>query len=66
MISEKSNVLDNITETVTIPAGLQAGKYVVSASLYSLYGASSSATLSNYNVTVTVGDATSETYVGSQ
>ncbi|EXF83663.1 hypothetical protein CFIO01_00805 [Colletotrichum fioriniae PJ7] len=63
---EKSNVLDNITETVTIPADLAAGKYVVSAGLYSLYGASSSSTLSNYNVTITVGNATSENYVGSQ
>ncbi|GJC87583.1 hypothetical protein ColLi_10421 [Colletotrichum liriopes] len=63
---EKSNTLENITEFVTIPAGLVAGEYVVAASLYSLYGASSSATLSNYNVTVTVGEVTSETYVGSQ
>ncbi|KAF3810029.1 hypothetical protein GCG54_00002478 [Colletotrichum gloeosporioides] len=63
---EKSNVLDNITETVTIPAELAAGTYVVSAGVYSLYGASSSTTLTNYNVTITVGDATSENYVGSQ
>ncbi|KAI8293940.1 hypothetical protein K4K59_005409 [Colletotrichum sp. SAR11_240] len=63
---EKSNVLDNITETVTIPADLAAGTYVVSAGVYSLYGASSSTTLTNYNVTITVGDATSENYVGSQ
>ncbi|KAF9876406.1 hypothetical protein CkaCkLH20_06349 [Colletotrichum karsti] len=63
---EKSNVLDNITETVTIPAGLEPGKYVIAAGLYSLYGASSGPTLSNYNVTVTVGDATSTNYVGSQ
>ncbi|KAJ0336223.1 hypothetical protein COL922a_008245 [Colletotrichum nupharicola] len=62
---EKSNVLDNITETVTIPADLAAGTYVVSAGVYSLYGASSSTTLTNYNVTITVGDATSENYVGS-
>ncbi|KAK2755837.1 hypothetical protein CKAH01_17251 [Colletotrichum kahawae] len=47
---EKSNVLDNITETVTIPADLAAG----------------TTTLTNYNVTITVGDATSENYVGSQ
>ncbi|KAI8292845.1 hypothetical protein K4K56_005798 [Colletotrichum sp. SAR 10_98] len=63
---EKSNVLDNITETVTIPADLAAGTYVVSAGVYSLYGASSSTTLTNYNVTITVGDATRENYVGSQ
>ncbi|KAI8254195.1 hypothetical protein K4K58_006534 [Colletotrichum sp. SAR11_239] len=63
---EKSNVLDNITETVTIPAELAAGTYVVSAGVYSLYGASSSTTLTNYNVTISVGDATSENYVGSQ
>ncbi|KAJ0347649.1 hypothetical protein COL154_011129 [Colletotrichum chrysophilum] len=63
---EKSNVLDNITETVTIPGELAAGTYVVSAGVYSLYGASSSTTLTNYNVTITVGDATSENYVGSQ
>ncbi|KAF6826312.1 hypothetical protein CMUS01_09496 [Colletotrichum musicola] len=63
---EKSNILDNITETVTIPADLAAGKYVVSAGLFSLYGASSGPTISNYNVTVTVGDVTSDNYVGSQ
>ncbi|WQF83703.1 Necrosis-inducing secreted protein 1 [Colletotrichum destructivum] len=63
---EESNTLENITETVTIPAGLAPGQYVVAAALYSLYGASSSPTLSHYNVTVTVGNVTSETYVGSQ
>ncbi|OLN86171.1 hypothetical protein CCHL11_04114 [Colletotrichum chlorophyti] len=63
---EKSNIIENITEIVTIPEDLAPGKYVVAAGLYSLYGASKSTTLTNYNVTVTVGDATSETYVGSQ
>ncbi|KAL0941676.1 uncharacterized protein CTRU02_204439 [Colletotrichum truncatum] len=62
---EKSNILENITETVTIPADLVAGKYVVAAGLYSLYGASSGPTLTNYNVTITVSNSTSQNYVSS-
>lgn len=38
---------------------------VVSASLLSLYGASSSPVLINYNVTVTFGDETSKDYKSS-
>ncbi|KAK2030744.1 hypothetical protein LX32DRAFT_692165 [Colletotrichum zoysiae] len=63
---EKSNTINNLTQAVTIPQSLVAGKYVFAAGLYSLYGASSSATLSNYNVTITVGNTTSDSYVSSQ
>ncbi|KAK1584905.1 uncharacterized protein LY79DRAFT_705044 [Colletotrichum navitas] len=63
---DKSNTVENITQSVTVPAGLAAGQYVFAAGLYSLYGASSSTTLSNYNVTITVGDATSDSYVSSR
>ncbi|TDZ61509.1 hypothetical protein CTRI78_v004327 [Colletotrichum trifolii] len=63
---EQSNVPNNITEPITIPESLVPGKYVIAASLFSLYGASSSPTVSNYNVTVNVGNETSTTYVRSQ
>ncbi|KAK1994595.1 hypothetical protein LX36DRAFT_197894 [Colletotrichum falcatum] len=63
---EKSNSDVNLTQALTIPPGLVAGEYVLAAGLYSLYGASSSATLSNYNVTIFVGNTTSASYVSSQ
>ncbi|KAK2044223.1 hypothetical protein LZ31DRAFT_542048 [Colletotrichum somersetense] len=63
---EKSNTINNLTQAVTIPEGLVAGKYVFAAGLYSLYGASSSTTLSNYNVTITVGNTTCDSYVSSR
>ncbi|KAK2009741.1 hypothetical protein LZ32DRAFT_608159 [Colletotrichum eremochloae] len=63
---EKSNVANNLTQTVPIPENTVAGKYVVSAGLYSLYGASSTPTLSTYNVTILVGNETSTSYVSSQ
>ena len=62
---DKSNILENITETITFPDNLENGEYVVSASLMSLYGASSSPTLTDYNVTISIGDETSEDYVSS-
>lgn len=64
-IVDKSNRLENLTETITFPDNLEDGKYVLSASLMSLYGASSSPTLTNYNVTISIGDETSEDYVSS-
>ncbi|KAK7419431.1 hypothetical protein QQX98_003383 [Neonectria punicea] len=59
---EESNQIENFNKTITIPDSVAKGKGVVSASLFSLYGASKGATLSDYNVTVTFGDETSEKY----
>jgi len=61
---EQSNVA-NFTKWVTLPASTPLGESTLSASLFSLYGASSSATLSNYDVQVTIGDSTSTNYVSS-
>ncbi|PTD10854.1 hypothetical protein FCULG_00011427 [Fusarium culmorum] len=47
------------------PESAQKGKGVVSAALLSVYGASGSPTLSEYNVTVTIGDKTSTEYGSS-
>ncbi|KAF7549999.1 hypothetical protein G7046_g8157 [Stylonectria norvegica] len=63
---EESNQQTNFTKRVTIPKSAVKGEGIVSASLFSLYGASSGPTLSEYNVTVTFGDETSETYKSSQ
>ncbi|KPM34852.1 hypothetical protein AK830_g11716 [Neonectria ditissima] len=59
---DESNQLEPFNKTITIPASVAKGKGLVSASLFSLYGASKGATLSNYNVTVTFGDETSKKY----
>lgn len=57
--------MENLTETITFPDNLEDGKYVVVASLMSLYGAASFPTLTNYNVTIYIGDETSDDYVSS-
>jgi len=62
---EQSNTLTNIPKWTTLPASTGQGPATLSASLFSLYGAASGPTLSNYNVSVTIGDATSTTYVSS-
>jgi hypothetical protein len=59
----KSNTLQNITIQTTAPAGLSneayAGKdLLLSAAVYSLYGASSGPVVEAFNVTVKVGDKT--------
>ncbi|KAL7895168.1 hypothetical protein HDV63DRAFT_132611 [Trichoderma sp. SZMC 28014] len=61
----KSNILTNITETLTIPADTPQGEGLISATVYSLYGASTMPTLVNHNVTITVGSATSTTLKSS-
>lgn len=61
-----SNSLDNITFPIVIPGNIPKGESVFAASLFSLYGASTSPTLTNYNVSITVGDTTSGDYVSSQ
>ncbi|KAF2439697.1 hypothetical protein P171DRAFT_109422 [Karstenula rhodostoma CBS 690.94] len=65
----KSNQLDNVTISTTAPAGLKewSGKEVVlSASLFSLYGASAGPSVTNFNVTVKVGEEVSEDLVSSE
>ncbi|KAH6893484.1 hypothetical protein B0T10DRAFT_274512 [Thelonectria olida] len=62
---EESNQLHNFNKTVTVPSTATKGEGVFSAGLYSLYGASSGTTLSNYNVSVTFGDKTSKKYKSS-
>ncbi|KAF2665770.1 secreted protein NIS1 [Microthyrium microscopicum] len=62
---EQSNVLGNITKWVTLPNNTPAGKAVISASFFSLYGAGAAPTIETHNVTITVGDSTSTTYVSS-
>ncbi|KAJ3501223.1 hypothetical protein NM208_g16979 [Fusarium decemcellulare] len=60
------SILTCFNKTLTIPKEAQKGQGLVTASLFSLYGASGSPTLSNYNVTVTFGDKTSTEYKSSQ
>ncbi|KAJ4299539.1 hypothetical protein N0V90_004785 [Kalmusia sp. IMI 367209] len=64
----KSNQLKNVTIETTAPAELEqwAGKEVVLAgSLFSLYGASGGPSVTNFNVTVSIGDETSDDVVRS-
>lgn len=65
----KSNTLENITVEATVPAGLDNdvynGSLILSAGVYSLYGASSGPVVTGFNVTVHIGDQTSEETVQS-
>lgn len=67
----KSNTLENVTISATVPAGLASeswnGKDVVlSAGVHSLYGASGSPTVTGFNVTVKIGEQTGDEAVRSQ
>ena len=68
---EKSNIAqDNLTISATVPAGLDSeswkGKDVVlTAGIYSLYGASGGPVVAGFNVTVRIGDVTSNETVSS-
>lgn len=64
-----SNQLENVTIDAVAPAGLEqwAGQEVVLAgSLFSLYGASGTPSVTNFNVTVAVGNETSSEIVRSE
>ncbi|SPJ73031.1 uncharacterized protein FTOL_02760 [Fusarium torulosum] len=63
---EESNKVEPLKEKLTIPEGATEGKGLVTAALLSIYGASGSPTITQYNVTVTFGDKTSEEYVESK
>ncbi|KAL6800411.1 hypothetical protein J3E68DRAFT_272040 [Trichoderma sp. SZMC 28012] len=62
---DESNVTYNITRSITIPASAPKGDALISASLYSLYGAVYGPTITNFNVSVTIGDSTSPTLKSS-
>jgi Nis1 family len=62
---EQSNVVQPIPKWVTMSSTVQQGQAIVSAAVFSLYGAADAQTLTTYNVTVTIGDATSTNYVTS-
>ncbi|GJN68207.1 hypothetical protein PLIIFM63780_001613 [Purpureocillium lilacinum] len=61
-----SNQLHDFKKKVTIPADAPLGHAIVKASLTSLYGAVAWPQLSLYNVSVTLGDHTSDKYVSSR
>jgi len=61
----QSNVVTPIPKWTTLPASTPTGPATLSAELFSLYGAVYGGTLNNYNVSITVGDHTSTTYVSS-
>ena len=58
-------MLYNVTKWVDVPAGIQEGPATFAAAVYSLYGAANGPTLTNYNISITVGGATSTNYVSS-
>ncbi|RSL72244.1 hypothetical protein CEP54_000847 [Fusarium duplospermum] len=62
---DESNQLHNFNKTINIPTDATKGEGLVTASLFSLYGAAKAPTLSNYNVSVTFGDETSTEYKAS-
>jgi hypothetical protein len=63
--TEESNKVEPLKKKLTIPEGATKGKGLVTAALLSIYGASGSPTISEYNVTVTFGDKTSKEYASS-
>ncbi|QDS76776.1 hypothetical protein FKW77_002006 [Venturia effusa] len=63
---EKSNTLTNITVAIDpVPQSIALGAATLSATLYSLYGTSSSAVLTNFAVAVAIANVTSSEYVSS-
>lgn len=62
----QSNQAHDFKKWVTIPADAPLGRGIVTASLTSLYGAVAYPVISNFNVTVAFGGATSDNYVTSR
>jgi hypothetical protein len=62
----KSNILDPINFTVQIDADTPTGPHLLSAAVFSLYGAVAGPGTDYYNVTVTVGSETSTETVTSK
>jgi hypothetical protein len=50
----KSNILTPIPFTVTLPAGTQNGQYVLTAEVFSLFGAGYEGVVTTFNQTITV------------
>ncbi|CZR51274.1 uncharacterized protein PAC_01149 [Phialocephala subalpina] len=50
----KSNILTPITFDITLPAGTSNGKYVLTAEVFSLFGAAYSGTVTTFNTTINV------------
>lgn len=63
--TENSNIAGNITANISIPTSRPEGGATISAALFSLYGASLSASVEYFAVNVTVGKETSSEYVVS-
>lgn len=65
----KSNTFENITVQATVPADLASASYngslLLSAGVTSLYGASAGPVVMGFNVTVKIGEETSEETVTS-
>ncbi|KAK7544072.1 uncharacterized protein J3D65DRAFT_598741 [Phyllosticta citribraziliensis] len=61
-----SNKLEDIQVLISLPNDAPTGQQIFGAAVTSLYGASSSPVISSFNVTVTVGDKTSDDYVQSE
>ncbi len=62
---DDSNTIEQLNFTVSIDKSTVAGPATLSASVFSLYGASSGPTLVPFNVSVIVGDTTSTEIVKS-
>jgi len=50
----KSNILTPITFDATLPAGTGNGEYVLTAAVYSLFGAAYGPTITQFNTTITI------------
>ncbi|KAE8441332.1 hypothetical protein EG329_005481 [Mollisiaceae sp. DMI_Dod_QoI] len=50
----KSNILTPITFDVTLPAGVQNGEYVLTAEVFSLFGAAYSGSVTSFNTTINI------------
>ncbi|KAL6890951.1 hypothetical protein GGI43DRAFT_387402 [Trichoderma evansii] len=62
---QDSNVLHNITETLVLPAGTQQGDGIITAAIFSLWGAAAGPAVNTFNVTISVGSETSKTLKSS-
>lgn len=61
----ESNILTNITFTTTMPLGQPLGSTYLTASIFSLYGAASSPTLTDYALQITIANSTSSTEIST-
>jgi hypothetical protein len=69
--SKSNQGQQNVTISATVPTALAGGYYfgkqvLLNAAVFSLYGASSGPTVTGFNVTVTIGNATGDGVVSSE